>query len=118
MAIKSPFVKPTSPATPAALPAYLGGGTPMTYPQAMPGQLEAIAAQLAAGFGGTPQSYMQNMDALYNPVYVPFSSAPQFAAPQSAPATAPAAKPTSPASYSGKQSFPHHGTAYRRGGSR
>jgi hypothetical protein len=78
--------QPTSPAAPDGLPAYLGGGQSMTYPQAMPGQLEAIAAQLSAGFGQPASAYMQQMDALYNPVQV-----------GQAPVPTPTPAPTSPA---------------------
>lgn len=83
--------KPTAtPAAVAGLPAYLGGGQNMTFPQAMPGQLEAIASQLSAGFGQPASAYMKQMEALYNPVHVPMSSAPKPAAPV-------APKPTTPA---------------------
>lgn len=83
-------------ATPAAastgaLPDYLGGGSPVTFPQAMPGQLEAIAAQLSAGFGQTPAAIMTEMDKLYAPM--PVGQAPK-------PAVTP--KPTSPATSHGR----------------
>jgi hypothetical protein len=81
--------QPTSSASaPAALPAYLGGGQSMTYPQEMQGQLAAIAQQLSAGFGQPAGAYMQQMDALYNPVQVG-----QAPAPTPAPASPATAKP-------------------------
>jgi hypothetical protein len=82
------LAQPTTPAAPAGLPSYLGGGQSMTYPQAMPGQLEAIAAQLSAGFGQPASAYMGQMDALYNPVQVGQAPTPTPAAPApSSPAT-------------------------------
>lgn len=77
-----------SPRTPEApLPPYLGGGQPMSFAQAMPGQLEAIAAQLSAGFGQPAGTYLSQMDALYNPINVPMTPAP------AAPAPAPPERP-------------------------
>lgn len=47
---------------------YPGAPTAMSIPQAMPGQLEAIAQQMSAGFGSTPAANMGQMDALYSPM--------------------------------------------------
>lgn len=54
-----------------AVPAYLGGGVNSTFPQAMPGQLEAIAAQLSAGYGVPMATNLAFLDNLYAPMNVP-----------------------------------------------
>lgn len=59
-----------------AVPAYLGGGVNSTFPQAMPGQIEAIAAQLSAGYGAPVAQNMAFLDNLYSPMTVPMQSAP------------------------------------------
>lgn len=59
-----------------AVPAYLGGGVNTTFPQAMPGQLEAIAAQLSAGYGKPQATNMAFLDNLYSPMNVPMLPAP------------------------------------------
>lgn len=55
----------------AKTPPWLEGVTPQTLPQAMPGQLEAIAKQLGMGFGtknvGQAQ-FMKHLDQVYDPV--------------------------------------------------
>ncbi len=56
------------------IPGYLGGGQNMVFPQAMPGQLGAIADQLSAGFGQPASSFMSQMDAIYAPTKVPFNA--------------------------------------------
>lgn len=58
-----------------AVPAYLGGGTQSTFPQAMPGQLESLASQLSAGFGAPVSQNMAFLDALYSPVTIPSKAA-------------------------------------------
>lgn len=59
-----------------AIPAYLGGGVNSTFPQAMPNQLEAIAAQLSAGYGAPQAQNMAFLDNLYSPMSVPMKPAP------------------------------------------
>lgn len=50
-----------------------GGATPsptanQTFPAAMPGQLEAIASQLGAGFGQQPADVLSYLNSMYKPV--------------------------------------------------
>ncbi len=61
---------------PAKTPPWMKGVTPNTLPQAMPGQLEAIAAQLAQGFSAPNPAaqtagraaYLKHLDQVYEPV--------------------------------------------------
>ena len=62
---------------PAQRPPWMKGVQPQTLPQAMPGQLEAIAAQLAQGFAGGPdrnrtaiaqRAYFKDLNNTYDPV--------------------------------------------------
>jgi len=53
----------------AQTPEWMKGVTPQTMPQAMPGQLEAIAQQLSKGYGGfKPQEMLKTLDQTYDPV--------------------------------------------------
>ena len=53
----------------AQTPPWMNGVKPQTMPQAMPGQLQAIAAQLAGGFGGVkPGEMMKDLDRTYDPM--------------------------------------------------
>jgi hypothetical protein len=52
----------------AAAPAYGGMPQQVNFPAFMPGQQEGIAQQLSQGYGASPQSYMDQMNALYRPV--------------------------------------------------
>jgi hypothetical protein len=49
---------------PRVLQAFPGTPTDFTIPQAMPGQLEAVASQLTDGFGG---DFLADLDNLYAP---------------------------------------------------
>jgi hypothetical protein len=53
---------------PAQTPPWMQGVSQQTMPQAMPGQLQAVSSQLAAGFGGKPADFMKHMDQVYDPV--------------------------------------------------
>jgi hypothetical protein len=95
---KYPGMGAPKPQDAGLLPSYLGGGgQPTMFPQAMPGQLEAIASQLSAGYGPPASAYMQQMNALYNPIQVGPAPAPPPAPAPAAPqpvantATSPAA---------------------------
>lgn len=44
------------------------GGPTFTMPAAMPGQLEAVANQLSAGFGQDPAGILSQMQTLYKPM--------------------------------------------------
>lgn len=50
-----------------SVPAQYMAPRAVTYPAGMPGQNEAVAAQLAAGFGGAPADYAAQMAAIYQP---------------------------------------------------
>ena len=60
----------------AQVPPWMKNVSPMTMPQAMPGQLEAIAAQLAQGFAGPDRkriataqgNYLKDLNNTYDPV--------------------------------------------------
>lgn len=79
---------------------YPGGpkGPTMTVQPTMPGQNEAIAAQLAAAFGQTPQGLLAHMNQFYRPMKLP-----DYAPPAATPTT-----PTTPATgSSGGKSYSH-----------
>ena len=44
---------------PAQTPPWMKNVSPQTMPQAMPGQIEALARQLQAGYGGRTQDFMR-----------------------------------------------------------
>lgn len=52
----------------AQTPPWMKNVSPQTMQQGMPGQLQAIAAQLAGGFGGKPADFMKHLDQTYDPV--------------------------------------------------
>ena len=52
----------------ASAPAYGAMPQQVNFPAFMPGQQEGIAQQLSQGYGASPQSYMEQMNALYKPV--------------------------------------------------
>ena len=79
----------------AVTPPWLQGVGEQTMPQAMPGQLEAIAAQLAGGYGGKPADFMKHLDQVYDPV-----RSMNFAPPK--PGAKPVAKPVAPAAVAPK----------------
>lgn len=63
---------------------YPGGpkGPTMTVQPTMPGQNEAIAAQLAAAFGQSPQGLLAHFNSFYRPMKLPnFDPAAQAPAP-------------------------------------
>lgn len=51
----------------ASQPAYLQGTSPATMSAGMPGQIAALAQQLAAGYGGTPASFAAELNKAYQP---------------------------------------------------
>jgi hypothetical protein len=51
-------------------PVYPGKGVPQKFAQAMPGQLEALAAQLSAGYGQTPAANMAFLQGMYEPMNI------------------------------------------------
>jgi len=69
---------------------YPGGpkGATMTVQPAMPGQLESIAAQLAAAYGQSPQGLLAHMQQYYQPMTLP-SYAPAPATPAATGGTTP-----------------------------
>lgn len=52
------------------------GGSTWTMQGGMPGQLGAISNQMSMGFGGSPSSYMNEMNSMYRPMQMPQYSAP------------------------------------------
>jgi hypothetical protein len=52
-----------------ATPPWLAGAKPLVLPQAAPGQLAALASQLAQGGYGTTKANLAWMDQVYDPVY-------------------------------------------------
>ena len=84
---------------PAQTPPWMRNVSPQTMPQAMPGQIEAIAAQLAQGFAGPDRRRIANAQAAYlkdlNSTYDPVPSMKFGTTP--ATTTKPVAKPTAPA---------------------
>ena len=85
---------------PAQTPPWMKNVSPQTVPQAMPGQLEALAAQLAQGFAGPDRQRIANAQAAYfkdlNNTYDPVQSMKFGTTP--APAPKPVAKPIAPPS--------------------
>jgi hypothetical protein len=84
---------------PAQTPPWMKNVSPQTVPQAMPGQLEALAAQLAQGFSGpdrqriakTQAAYFKDLNNTYDPVQsMKFGTTP-------GPVPKPVAKPVPPA---------------------
>lgn len=57
-------------ANPTGLPAYLGGGQSITYPEGLPNQLSMIANQLSTGGYGAPQDIQAQLSGLYSPMTV------------------------------------------------
>lgn len=77
---------------PRVMQSFPGVATSMTLPQGGPGQLEALAAQLASGFGAPQDAMYGWLDNIYAPTYyqaygrdgphagpLPFSRAPEQA---------------------------------------
>lgn len=52
---------------PRVMQSFPGVATSMTLPQGGPGQLDALAAQLAGGFGQSPSLMFNWLDNLYDP---------------------------------------------------
>jgi hypothetical protein len=78
-------------------PEYLKNTTASQQPAFMPGQEEAIANQLSAGFGQSPQAWIDQMNKIYAPAQtLNFGSAPAASA-AAATAAAAAAKVTAKA---------------------
>ena len=50
-------------------PQWLAGAKPLVLPQAAPGQLAALASQLAQGGYGTTKANLAWMDRVHDPVY-------------------------------------------------
>jgi hypothetical protein len=73
---------------PRVLQAFPGTPTNVTIPQAMPGQLEDIAAQLASGYGRPQSEFLADLDNLYAPTnYQAYGrEGPAAAAPSNGPA--------------------------------
>lgn len=69
------------------------GGPTFSMPAAMPGQLEAIAAQLGMGYGQDAGGMLSHMNTLYKPMllpdYSPGAMPPPAATPDKATTTAP-----------------------------
>ena len=79
---------------PAQTPPWMTNVAPQTMPQAMPGQIEALARQLQAGYGGRTQDFMRELDRTYDPVQsMKFNGTPKK--PTTTPKTA-APKPMDP----------------------
>lgn len=55
-------------ATPAPTPGAMPGVSSQTFAQGFPGQIDALAQQMSAGFGQPMSVYQQGLDSLYNPV--------------------------------------------------
>lgn len=66
-----------------------------TVPAAMPGQLDALSAQLAAGFGQSQPDILALLNQYYQPMQLPDYSQPMTAAPKPV-ATTPAKSQTTP----------------------
>lgn len=90
--------KPTDPAaTPAASQQPM-----MTVQPAMPGQLEAIAQQLGAGFGQSAPDMMAYLQQFYKPMQVP-----DYSPKPAAPTPTPTASTPTPASGAAWQGHPN-----------
>jgi hypothetical protein len=88
---------------PAQTPPWMKNVSPQTMPQAMPGQLEALAAQLAQGFAGPDRTriakaqvnYFKDLNSTYDPVQsMKFGTTPTPTKPTTKPTAAP--KPMDP----------------------
>lgn len=63
------FVQYDPSTDPRVMQSFPGVATSMTLPQGGPGQLEALAAQLASGFGAPQDAMFSWLDNLYDPTH-------------------------------------------------